>query len=154
MSLAKADAIAEAIKTALNGVGGPLASLTPATRKHVFGIKIEDVANIGKTNANDPVVTVFPHTWGKARTSRSTFAHEVAIGVCVQAYCEFTNTARLDELTLIVEGIADFLQAAGVMSHAVLMTVELDQLMDTQHAHTAQQFHSTPIFTYRLERSN
>ena len=152
MSLSAGAAIADAITTAINA--GPLTGITPATRKHAFAKKLEDVAKIGESNPKNPTVTVFVKGYTRQRISRATWAYMYEIGVCVQSYCQFSDTTRAEELNLFVQGIADFLSTAGAMNGAPLMTHELDPLFDSQHLETCQQFHSTPTFTYRLERSS
>ena len=154
MTISVADTIAEAVKTALNASGGPLfTATTKATRKHAFRYTLEEVARVDAATEEEPIITVFPKSYSRTRTSRTTWAYSHEIGVCVQAYCQFSDTTRIDELTLFVEGISDFITTAGHMANAPLMAATLDPIFDPQHLETANQFHSTPTFTFRYERS-
>jgi len=152
MPLSKADTIAEAIKTALNA--GPLVGVVAAVRKHAFQRTLEEVARVDGATASQPIVTVYPVAETKQRTSRVAWQHTYTIGLCVQSYCDFTNTTRLDELALFTEGLLDFLATAGPMASAQFMTLDHDQIFDSSQLHERQQFMTTPNLTYRIERSS
>lgn len=152
MSLSKADTIAEAIKTALNA--GPLVAQVASVRKHAFKTTLEELARVDESDADEPLVTVYPVGETKTRTSRATWQHIYTIGISVQSYCDFTNTTRLDELTLFTEGLLDFLANAGTMANATFLQLDHDQLFDPSQLHDRQQFFTTPNLTYRLERGS
>lgn len=152
MPLSKADTIAEAIKTALNA--GPLSSTLPATRKHAFQRTLEEVARVDEAGATNPIVTVYPVGETKLRTSRLTWQHTYTIGISIQSYCDFTNTTRQDELTLLTESLLDYLATAGAMGGAQFMQLDHDQLFDASQLHERQQFFTSPQLTYRLERGS
>lgn len=151
-TLAKKDAIAEAIKDSINSATGPLVPWQPAERKHAFEITLEDVARADTAEKEIPITTVFPRAERKIKTSRNSYSHEYDIGICVQCYCPFSDRDRLDVFSRLVEEISDWIGTAGPQANATYMRHEMVSLFDASQLRESQQFVSATVFTYRIER--